>query len=287
MKQPLITLPRHKGHNPFINAKTTNHYPVKMYPHEGELILGTVQSLFKQGAFITLDEYPGKRGMLHLSEISLKWVRNIRDYVKEGQKVVLIVLRVDQNRGHIDLSLRRVNDSQRKQKLQEVKQNQRASKILDMIASELKTDYCELSKKVTAELPAEYASAYKWLEAVSIDKTNVLKIKLPEKWKAKFVEIAAKSIKPPYVEITGYVELMSYEPDGIVIIKESLQKILKQKGEAELQVNYISAPIYRIYVKARDYKTAEKTLQQAAEAGINHLQQNHGVGTFHREWKKQ
>jgi translation initiation factor 2 subunit 1 len=257
-----------------------------MYPHEGELILGTVQSLFKQGAFITLDEYPGKRGMLPLSEISLKWVRNIRDYVKEGQKVVLLVLRVDQNRGHIDLSLRRVNDSQRKQKLQEIKQNQRSKKIIEMIASELKSDLGELSKKVNEELPKEYASVYKWLEAVSVDKANVEKIKLPEKWKATFIEIAGKSIKPPYVEITGYVELMSYEPNGIEVIKASLQKILHHKGTCELKVSYISAPIYRIYVKAQDYKTAEKTLQQASDAGINHLQQNRGTGEFHREWKK-
>lgn len=96
-----------------------------MFPKEGEFVLGTVQSLFKQGAFITLDEYKGQRGMLHLSEISLKWVRNIRDYVKEGQKVVLLVLRVDPSRGHIDLSLRRVNEAQKKQKLQDVKQEQR------------------------------------------------------------------------------------------------------------------------------------------------------------------
>ncbi|HIE33962.1 MAG TPA: S1 RNA-binding domain-containing protein, partial [Candidatus Altiarchaeales archaeon] len=91
------------------------------YPEPGELVIATVQNIFKQGAFVTLDEYGNKRGMLHLSEISLKWVRNIRNYVKEGQKVVLLVLRVNPERGHIDLSLRRVSDAQRKAKLQEVK----------------------------------------------------------------------------------------------------------------------------------------------------------------------
>ena len=60
------------------------------YPEQGELVLGTVKSIFNQGAFIDLDEYTGRRGMLHISEITLKWVRNIRDYVKENQKVVLI-----------------------------------------------------------------------------------------------------------------------------------------------------------------------------------------------------
>lgn len=257
-----------------------------MYPSEGELVIGTVQSLFKQGAFIVLDEYTDKKGMLHLSEISLKWVRNIRDYVKEGQKVVLLVLRVDPEKGHIDLSLRRVNEAQRKQKLQDVKQNQRAKKILEMIASELKLKPSEVSEKISSELTKEYVNAYKGLEAISIDKNNAEKLKIPEKWKPKLVEIASKSIKPPYVEITGYVELRSYEPNGVEVIKESLNKIAKSKGASELKVAYISAPIYRVYVKAPDYKTAEKILQQSAEAGVNYMREKHGVGEFHREWGK-
>ena len=100
--------------------------PENRYPEAGEYVIGTVDSIFKQGAFITLDEYLGKKGMLPLSEISLKWVRNIRDYVREGQKVVLLVLGVNPERGHIDLSLRRVVDAKRKEKLQQVKQLQRS-----------------------------------------------------------------------------------------------------------------------------------------------------------------
>ena len=47
-------------------------------------------------------------GLLHLSEISRSWIRNIRDYVREKQKMSLKVLRVDHEKGYIDLSLRRV-----------------------------------------------------------------------------------------------------------------------------------------------------------------------------------
>ncbi|MDD5110921.1 MAG: translation initiation factor IF-2 subunit alpha [Candidatus Altiarchaeota archaeon] len=258
-----------------------------MYPNEGEFILGTVQSLFKQGAFITLDEYPGKRGMLPLSEISLKWVRNIRDYVKEGQKVVLLVLRVDPERGHIDLSLRRVNDAQRKQKLQDIKQEQRTKKILEMVAAELKVSFQEISTKVTCELTLEYPSIYKALEAITLDKAAADRFKIPDKWKAKLVEITCKSIKPPYVEINGYVELHSYEPDGIDVIKESLQRMSGNTSDAEIGISYISAPIYRIHVKARDYKTAEKALQHSADLGIAYVEEKHGTGEFHRELKKQ
>ncbi|MBM3309164.1 MAG: translation initiation factor IF-2 subunit alpha [Candidatus Altiarchaeales archaeon] len=258
-----------------------------MFPKEGEFVLGTVQSLFKQGAFITLDEYKGQRGMLHLSEISLKWVRNIRDYVKEGQKVVLLVLRVDPSRGHIDLSLRRVNEAQKKQKLQDVKQEQRSRKIVEMISAELKLKPEEVSEKVSAELLGEYPSLYKGFEAISLDKSVADKLKVPDKWKPKLVEIVCKSIKPPFVEITGFVELTSFEPNGVDVVKESLSRILAAKVDSELAVNYISAPIYRVHVRAKDYKSAERALKEASEAGIAYIRENRGVGEFHREWKKQ
>jgi len=253
------------------------------YPEQGELVLGTVKSIFNQGAFIDLDEYPGKRGMLHLSEITLKWVRNIRDYVKEDQKVVVLVLRTDPAKGHIDLSLRRVNDSQRKQKLQQVKQRQRALKLLELMASELDVKPESVIKKVS-KLTSDYDSLYAGLEAIAADNSIAGRLDLNEKWREKLVELVSKSIKPPIVEVTGYVELRSYESDGINVIKGALAEVTKHKPrDCELTLSYISAPIYRVKVTAGDYKTAEKAMRNAVDQGITHIESNRGSGMFHRE----
>ncbi|MFH1054605.1 MAG: translation initiation factor IF-2 subunit alpha [Candidatus Altiarchaeota archaeon] len=253
------------------------------YPEPGELIIGTVKSIFNQGAFINLDEYEGKTGMLHLTEISLKWVRNIRDYVKEGQKVVLLVLRTDPSRGHIDLSLRRVNDAQRKIKLQQVKQKQRAVKLLEMLASELKLNTIEVLGSVSKAMSG-YDSIYAGLEAIAVDNSVADKLDINEKWRKKLVELVAKSIKPPSVEVTGYVDIRSFEPDGVKAVKAALAEITKHKPkDCDLELTYISAPIYRIKVTASDYKTAEKALRNAADQGIENIKNNRGVGEFHRE----
>ncbi|MGC8849674.1 MAG: S1 RNA-binding domain-containing protein, partial [Candidatus Bathyarchaeia archaeon] len=78
------------------------------YPEVGDLIIGTVKRIVGYGAYVSLDEYPGKEGLIHISEVSTKWVRNIKDHLREGEKLVLKVLRIDPSRGQIDLSLRRV-----------------------------------------------------------------------------------------------------------------------------------------------------------------------------------
>src|SRR5207302_7807512 len=80
------------------------------WPDEGELVVCTVANVKNFGAFVTLDEYESKEGFIHIAEVSSGWIKYIRDYVREGQKVVCKVLKVDQEKGHIDLSLKAVKD---------------------------------------------------------------------------------------------------------------------------------------------------------------------------------
>lgn len=255
---------------------------LRKYPDEGELIIGTVDSIFKQGAFITLDEYSGKKGMLHLSEISPKWVRNIRDYVREGQKVVLLVLKVNPSRGHIDLSLRRVTDAQRKEKLQEVKQKQRSKKLLEQLSKELKLSDKDV-KSVSEEILKKFDSLYGGLEAIATENSEMDRLDIRKEWKPVFLNLINKSIKASLVDITGFVSLRSYADNGVAVVKESLKRIRDYNSRYEIEVSYISAPIYRIKVTAEDYKTAERLLKNSAEEAINYLGEHNGIGEFHRK----
>ena len=61
-------------------------------PQKGELVLGTISRVNPFSVQIALDEYPGKEGSVHIGEVARKWIKDIRDFVKEGQKVVCLVL---------------------------------------------------------------------------------------------------------------------------------------------------------------------------------------------------
>src|SRR5438445_996635 len=88
------------------------------WPDEGELVVCSVSNVKNFGAFVTLDEYESKEGFIHIAEVSSGWIKYIRDYVRKGQKVVCKVLKVDKDKGHIDLSLKAVNEHQRREKIQ-------------------------------------------------------------------------------------------------------------------------------------------------------------------------
>ena len=90
--------------------------------------------------------------MIHISEISPGRIRNIRDYVKEGKKIVCTVLRIHKDKGHIDLSLRRVNENQRRQKNSQIKQEMLAEKIVENVARKMKEDPIKLYDTIVAVL---------------------------------------------------------------------------------------------------------------------------------------
>lgn len=114
------------------------------FPEEGELVVCTVQNVKNFGAFVTLDEYGGKEGFIHVRDVATGWVKYIRDYVREGQKVVCKVLGVDSTKGHIDLSLKSVNEHQRREKVQQWKNETKAEKLLEIVATRLEktVDQC-------------------------------------------------------------------------------------------------------------------------------------------------
>ncbi|MEM2960521.1 MAG: S1 RNA-binding domain-containing protein, partial [Candidatus Bathyarchaeia archaeon] len=99
------------------------------WPEVGELVISTINEITDYGAYVRLDEY-GKDGFLHISEISSGWIRNIRDHIREGEKVVLKVLRVDPNRNQIDLSLRRVTQREKREKIMLWKRGRKADSLL-------------------------------------------------------------------------------------------------------------------------------------------------------------
>ena len=71
--------------------------------------------------------------MIHISEVSGKWVRDIKKFIKPNKTYVAKVLRIDERKGHIGLSLKRVPRIDKTRKMQVYKREQKAEKMLEKI----------------------------------------------------------------------------------------------------------------------------------------------------------
>ncbi|MFQ6065336.1 MAG: translation initiation factor IF-2 subunit alpha [Candidatus Bathyarchaeia archaeon] len=255
------------------------------WPEVGELVVTTVERITDYGAYVKLDEYD-REGLLHISEISSTWVKNIRDFVREKQKVVLKVLRVNTQKGHVDLSLRRVTKRERREKIQLWKKEKRAESLLSNASEELKISAKEMWEKAGVPIQEKFGGIYKGLEATAKEGATVLTNLGIDKDIAVVLErIAKERIRMPVVKITGLLELKCTKPDGAGVIRETLlraQNMKKPKG-TEVRVYTVSPPSYRIEVLAENYKKAETMLQKATDMALQTITKMGGQGTFKRE----
>ena len=74
-----------------------------MEPEVGSILEGTVTTITKFGAFVTLSG--GKSGLVHISEIANTFVNDVRDFLQEGQAVKVKVLAAEN--GKINLSIKK------------------------------------------------------------------------------------------------------------------------------------------------------------------------------------
>ena len=254
------------------------------WPEVGELVVATVRNLADYGAYVRLDEYD-KQGFLHISEISSSWVRNIRNHVRERQKVVLKVLRVNTDRSHIDLSLRRVTKRERIDKMLLWKRSTKAESLLRNSAKKLGISVEELYDKAGTLIEKRYGDLYDGLERVAREgKEVLLKMGIPEDIADPIAEVAKDRIKIPMVKIKGILNLVSTKSNGVQHIKKSLltgQNVKKPKG-TRVNIHVIAPPRYRIEVSARDYKEAEALLKRAVDTSLSFIKDAGGEGSFSR-----
>ncbi len=232
-------------------------------PEEGDLVLCTVKKILYHSVFVSLDEYKVLEGMVHISEIAPGRIRNLRDYVREEKQIICKVLRVDKIKGHIDLSLRRVNDSARAKKLNEFKQEEKAEKILEQVARKLGTNLEDVYKNAGAKIVETYGLLSPCLYDVVLNGDKSLKaLNIPDKYSEAIVAVVKERITIPQVKVSKNITIENHSSTGIVSIKDVLLKAIdfaKAKG-MEIEIRYLGAPRYQVDAKAVDYKSANEQL---------------------------
>lgn len=121
---------------------------MKKYKY-GEIVTGCVTGIEKYGVFVSLDEYYS--GLIHISEISENFVRNVNDYVKIGETIKAKVIDENEDEHHVKLSIKNIDYRITKRK---------ATKIVET-PNGFSTLQSQLSKWVTAKIQKLEASKVK------------------------------------------------------------------------------------------------------------------------------
>ena len=225
------------------------------FPSLGELVIYRINRVNPNSAFAILEEYK-KEGMIHISEISSGWVRDIRNHIKVGQTGVAKVVRIEG--GHISLSLKRVDRRQENERMREYNLDQKAEKMLELVAKKFGKSLDEAYSLVGFYLQENFGSLHKGFE-MAMKKPEQLE--LPKEWVEEMSEIAQKSIEQKEFIFKARVLIKSYKGNGINIIKE----LLKKAAKSGLEIRYIAAPEYMFLYKTKEAKKGEREFLSALD----------------------
>ena len=227
----------------------------------GELVLCKVKKISQFAAWCSIDEYPNLDGMIHISEVTGKWVRDIKKYVKMDKKYVAKVIRVDESNNFVNLSLKRVSKTDEREKMNEYRGEQKAESILAQTAKEMNKTLDQAYQEIGFLLREEFGTLFEAFDEIRKSPEILTESKIPKEWTDALLSTMQKIWVEKEIELKVDLELKSYAGDGI----EKIKKLLDGIEIPGISVKYISTPKYLIELKTKNPKQDEKKLTKELE----------------------
>ncbi len=225
------------------------------YPKLNDVVVCKITKITDFGVFANILEFDDIEGFIHISQVSSTWIKNIHNHVKVGQIRAAKVLKVDEEKKHVDLSFSRVTSADEKRKISDYRLFLRAQSLMEVIAKELELTSEDVWQKIGDPILEKESSLYKgFINLLKYGKDYYPGIE--EKYRQTLFNLLSKNITVKDKIITGTIKVSSSEPNGIEIIRKALLKL--QKDYPNSKFNYVGPGRYSIIVIAKDYKIASK-----------------------------
>ena len=251
-------------------------------PELNDYVVVRITQVMQYGAYAELEEYPGWKGFIHISEVASHWVKNIRSYVKEGQIRVAKVIRIYPEKKSVDLSLKRVSGAIAKRKMEALRRAKRGKYLLEIAAKMVGGNPEEVAQK----LEETFGDVFGAFESAAIYGMEALKdVDIPEKWKEAILEVSKKYIEVPRKKVMAQLEIVVPGPYGARIIRNALLKIydmVKNHPQAEAKVYVAGVPRYNVEIVSYDYKTAENIIKEACDSVVEEIRKAGGEASWQK-----
>lgn len=227
-----------------------------------------VQEIAEMGAYVKLLEYDNIEGMVLLSELSRRRIRSIQKLIRVGKNEVAVVLRVDKEKGYIDLSKRRVSQEDI------VKCDERYNKlkavhlILRHCAEKFGLALEEMYQTIGWPLNRKYGHAYDAFKLLINDPLVLDEISPPSAEVLEELKLyILRRLTPQAIKVRADVEVSCFSYEGIDAIKRALKAAEAVSTEnMQVRAKLVAAPLYVISVQALDKNQGVDILQKAIAA---------------------
>ncbi|KAH7658287.1 translation initiation factor 2 subunit 1 protein [Dioscorea alata] len=274
---------------------TTNHntpnlecrmYEAK-YPEVDMAVMIQVKNIADMGAYVSLLEYNNIEGMILFSELSRRRIRSVSSLIKVGRQEPVMVLRVDREKGYIDLSKRRVSEEDIQACEERYNKSKLVHSIMRHVAETMGLDLEDLYIHVGWPLYRQYIHAFEAFKLIVTDPdsildkltrevkevgpdgqevTKVVPAMTPEV-KDALVKNIRRRMTPQPLKIRADIEMKCFQFDGVLHIKEAMKKAEATGNEdCPVKIKLVAPPLYVLTTQTLDKEQGISVLSNAIKA---------------------
>ncbi|PGH09459.1 translation initiation factor 2 subunit 1 [Blastomyces parvus] len=238
------------------------------YPEIDSFVMVNVKQIAEMGAYVKLLEYDNIDGMILLSELSRRRIRSIQKLIRVGRNEVVVVLRVDKEKGYIDLSKRRVSPEDVIKCEERYNKGKLVHSIMRHVAEKTKTPMETLYSEIGWPLNKKFGHA---IDAFKLSITN------PSVWddvtfpsqvvKDELQNYISKKLTPHPTKVRADVEVTCFGYDGIDAVKDALRTAESNNTQdAQVKVKLVSPPLYVLTSHCLDKSHGISVLEEAIKS---------------------
>jgi len=263
--------------DPGAMASTEGRYYEAEFPELEEIVVVQVKRIVDMGSYVSLLEYDNHEGMLLNSELSKRRIRSLAKLVKVGKTEICMVLRVDQEKGYVDLSKRRVEPEDATAKEESFAKAKAVHGIMRHVAQTHQIPVNELCCKASWPLYKKYNNAFEaykkhinqeidlWSE-IDFSQPGMDLTHLADKIKEDIETNLKRRLIQATIRLRAKIEVSCDKYEGIDAVKDALAEGFKASTEeCEVKINLVAHPLFVLTCICRDKPTGMAVLEDAME----------------------
>lgn len=239
----------------------------KKYPDVDDLVVVNVKSIAEMGAYVSLLEYNNIEGMILLSELSRRRIRSISKLIRVGRQEVVVVLRVDKEKGYIDLSKRRVSPEEVVKCEEKYNKSKAVHSIMRHVSETMQRNLEELYVQFGWPLYQKFGHAYDAFKIAITDPDTVFQgIDISEDVKSCLIKNIQRRLTPQPVKVRADLEVTCFHYDGIDALKAALKAgEALSTNDSSISIKLVAPPLYVMVGTFLDKDLGIATLTKAIE----------------------
>ena len=255
------------------------------YPEIESLVMVNVRTIADMGAYVSLLEYNNIEGLILLSELSRRRIRSINKLIRVGRNEVAMVLRVDKEKGYIDLSKRRVSPEDVAACEDKFNKAKAVHGVLRHLAERRKFYLEDLYERIAWPLYRKYGHAYDAFKIALAEEQGggsdtddpFASLDVPADVIDELKLYIRRRLAPQPIKIRADVEVSCFTYDGIDAIRDALfAGIAVGTENSPIKIRLIAPPIYVLSTMTLEKDAGIALLQKSIDVILEKISEKGG-----------